>query len=278
MWTRREVARALAGALTTQGISMTLGMADRIDPIGAQIYTVRDLFAKNPEATLAALKRIGFAEVEFAGYYPSQSAAEVKAMLDRVGLKAPSGHVGLDEMRGRWATTLELAAGIGHRYIVLAWTAPEERARLEQYRAIAGFLNTAGESARTAGIQLCYHNHDFEFTAIDGVTPYDLLLKETDPSLVQLELDLYWIAKAGRDPLHYFAAYPGRFPMVHVKDMDAKTRGFTELGRGTIDFARSFRERARAGIKHFFYEQDETAGDPIESARVSFGYLRGLRV
>ncbi|HEV8150049.1 MAG TPA: sugar phosphate isomerase/epimerase, partial [Gemmatimonadales bacterium] len=111
-----------------------------------------------------------------------------------------------------------------------------------------------------------------------GLAAIDLLLRETDPKLVSFELDLYWIAKAGKDPLNYFARWPGRFPLVHVKDMDATPRKFfADLGKGTIDFRRIFRRAKQGGIQHYFYEQDETPGDPFASARASYDYLRKLR-
>jgi sugar phosphate isomerase/epimerase len=247
--------------------------------IGIQLYTVRDQFRRDPEGTLAAVRAIGFDEVEFAGYPAGATATQVRAMLARAGLDAPSAHVPLDQVRNRWDAALDFAAGVGHGYLVLAWLPPEERRNLDQYRAVAELLNRRGEAARQRRVTLCYHNHDFEFSAVEGATPYDLLLERTDASLVQLELDLYWVTRGDRDALTYFARWPGRFPMLHVKDMErGPERGFAELGRGRIDFPRIFREAAKAGVRHYFYEQDQTAGSPLESARVSYAYLRSLEV
>lgn len=250
--------------------------ADRLGSIGIQLYTVRRDLAKDPEGTLARLARIGYREVEFAGF-PNTSAKSLRAMLDRLHLTAPSGHVPLQAIRGEWERTLEDAATVGQQYIVVAFLPEGERKEADDWKRLAAQFSKAGEVSRRMGIQFCYHNHDFEFGLIDGAPAYDLLLRESDPSLVQMELDLYWITKGGRDPLDYFAKWPGRFPMVHVKDMDATPKKFfADLGSGTIDFKRIFRKARQAGIRHYFYEQDETPGSPFDSARASFDYLRRL--
>ena len=143
---------------------------------------------------------------------------------------------------------------------------------------MAALFNKAGEASRARQIQFAYHNHEFEFVPIEGTIGYDVLLAETDPALVQLEMDLYWITRGGKDPLDYFGKYPGRFPLLHVKDMTSPpTRGFADLGTGIIDFKRIFRRAKQAGVKHYFYEQDETPGPPLESARAGFDYLKNLR-
>jgi sugar phosphate isomerase/epimerase len=237
---------------------------------------VRREFGRNPEATLARVAAIGYREVEFVGYPPGTPQA-IRAMLDRHQLAAPSGHVPLQSLRADWDRTLAQAAIIGQRYVVVAFISQNERRSTDDWKRIAASFNAAGEAARKSGLRFGYHNHDFEFTALHGVVPFDLLLAETDPRSVVFEMDLYWITKAGRDPLDYFAKWPGRFPLVHVKDLDATPRKFfADVGRGTIDFRRIFRRANQAGIQHYFYEQDETPGDPYESARASYQYLRSL--
>jgi sugar phosphate isomerase/epimerase len=274
---RREFLRRAGMVAAAAGLGRLPRLrAGRLDAIGIQLYTVRRELAKDVEGTLAKLAGIGFREVEFAGY-PEGTEKSLRGILDRLHLRAPSGHVGTQALRTDWARTLEQAATVGQQYIVVAFVPQEERRTTDDWKRTAAAFNRAGEAAKAAGLQLCYHNHDFEFAPLDGALPYDLLLASTDPKLVQLELDLYWITKGGRDPLDYFARWPGRFPLVHVKDMDATpNRYFTDVGTGTIDFRRIFRRARQAGIKHYFYEQDETPGSPFESARVSYQYLRGL--
>jgi len=254
----------------------TAAHSARLNRIGIQLYTVRREFARDPEATLARVAQLGYREVEFAGYPPGPPSA-VRAMLDRHGLSAPSSHVALQSLLTDAERTLEQAAVIGQRYIVVASIAPTERSTLEGWKRITAVFNRVGEAARHHNLRFCYHNHEFEFAPLEGAVPYDLLLSSTDPRFVELELDLYWITRGGKDPLDYFARWPGRFPLVHVKDMDATPRKFfTEVGKGTIDFRRIFHRAKQAGIQHYFYEQDETPGDVFASAKVSYDYLRSL--
>ncbi|HEV8599161.1 MAG TPA: sugar phosphate isomerase/epimerase [Gemmatimonadales bacterium] len=248
----------------------------RLNRIGIELYTVRREFASDPERTLARVAEIGFREVEFSGYPPGTPQA-IRQMLQRHGLRAPASHVPLQSLQTDWNRTLDFAALAGQRYVVVAYVPAEQRRSADDWKRLAAAFNRAAGTARRHGMRFCYHNHDFEFPLLNGVVPYDLLLAETDPRLVGLELDLYWITKAGRDPLEYFAKWPGRFPLVHVKDMDATPRKFfADVGKGSIDFRRIFRQARLAGIQHYFYEQDETPGDPFISAKASYDYLRSL--
>ena len=249
----------------------------QLNRIGIQLYTVRRDLSRDVEGTLARLAEIGFREVEFAGY-PQGTGASLRAILDRHRLTAPSSHVSLQATRTDWERTLDEAATVGQRYIVVAWLDAGERKTIDDWKRIAALFNRAAETAQSWKIRFAYHNHDFEFAAIDGKLGYDVLLGETDPKLVGFEMDLYWITKGGKDPLEYFAKYPGRFPMLHIKDMDATARkGFAEVGKGIIDFRRILKRARQAGVKHYFYEQDVTPGSPFESAQVSYDYLKGLR-
>jgi sugar phosphate isomerase/epimerase len=251
--------------------------SDRISRIGIQLYTLRREMAGDFDGTLAQVASIGYREVEFAGYY-ERTPAQVRAVLERTGLDAPSSHVGdAAAVRGDWQRTLDVAKEIGHRFVTVAWLAEGDRRSLDDYRRLAELFNQAGERAKAAGLRFAYHNHDFEFATMDGKVPYDVLLEGTDPSLVSFELDLYWITKAGFQPLDYFARHPGRFPLVHVKDMDGSAeRRFADVGKGTIDFAKIFAQRRQAGIEHYFVEHDEPQPNGIDSARASYAYLSRL--
>lgn len=274
---RREFVGSLAGAWAVGRLELGRPYAGRLGNLGIQLYTVRRDLARDAEGTLARVAEIGFREVEFAGF-PQGSAASLRAMLDRHGLTAPSGHVALQALRSDWDRTLDAAAAVGQRYIVVAFLPAEERRTADDWKRLAALFNHGAEAARQRKIQFAYHNHDFEFDPFEGQTGYDLLLAETDRKLVQFEMDLYWISKAGRDPAEYFARWPGRFPLLHVKDMDATpAKSFTEVGRGVIDFRRIFKRARQAGVRHFFYEQDSTPGSPFDSARVSYDFLRALK-
>jgi sugar phosphate isomerase/epimerase len=247
---------------------------NHIEHIGLQLYTVRDEMKKDVEGTIARVAASGYTEVEFAGYF-DKTPAEIRAMLDHHGLTAPSTHIG-SIAPDDWKKALDAAHVIGHSYIVFPWIPVERRTGIDGYKKIAADFNRAAEQAKAAGLQFAYHNHDFEFAPVDGKLPYDVLLTETDPTLVQMEMDLYWITKGGQDPLTYFARWPGRFPLVHVKDsMGPPDNKMADVGAGKIDWKRIFAKEQQAGIKHFFVEHDQPA-DPFASIRVSCDYLKRL--
>jgi len=277
---RRELLKILGVAAASPFVPrsahalLRAGVERRLDAIGIQLYTVRTLMDRDVEGTLAALAEIGYTQVEFAGLH-GKSAKAMRAILDRHHLTSPSTHIALDEIRGHWARVLDEAQTLGQRYIICPWLDADQRRTLDDYRRIAHELNAAGETARKAGMTLGYHNHNFEFTPIEGTIPYDVLLAECDPRLVAMELDLFWIVKGGQDPLAYIAKHPGRFPLVHVKDM-TKGGEMTDVGKGAIDFAAIFAQSARAGIQYYFVEHDEPPS-PLDSARASYEYLRRLR-
>lgn len=246
-------------------------------PIGLQLYTVRGEMATDFDRTLDRVAAVGYREVEFAGYF-GRSADEVHAALDRVGLVAPAGHFPLDDLERRWSETIAFATAVGHSYVVLPWLAADRRRSLASYRHIARLCNEFGARCRDADLMFAYHNHDFEFTPLEGSIPYDVLTEETDPELVKLELDLYWIHKGGQDALTYLTRFPGRFPAVHVKDSAGPPdERMVEVGSGVIDWRRILSEREQAGIRHLFVEHDHPA-DPFGSISQSFRYLRNLRV
>ena len=273
---RRTFLRTLgASALASFGIpaSRIPLPASRLDRIGLQLYTVRHELERDFEGTLARVATTGYREVELAGYF-GKAPADVRAMLDRHGLAAPAAHVSLAP--NEWRAALDAAPVIGHRYLVVPWIAAEARRTLDDYKRMAQRFNQAATAARAAGIQFAYHNHDFEFVPMDGRLPYDVLLAETDPHLVQLEIDLYWITKGGQDPLTYFARWPGRVPLVHVKDSAGPPdHRMVDVGAGTIDWKRIFAQGEQAGIRHCFVEHDAPA-NAFASIRASYEYLKRL--
>ncbi|MCA8829227.1 sugar phosphate isomerase/epimerase family protein [Hymenobacter pini] len=259
--------------------------------IGLQLYTVRDAMQQDPAAALARVAKLGYNSVEGATYtgnqkfYGMEPAAFAK-LLKQNGLIMPSSHylLGEQENNGQatqgtilhgWDKAVDDAAQVGIKYMVCAYLLDSERGNLDHYKLLAERLNKAGERCKKAGIQMAYHNHDFEFAAQNGKLPYDILLKETDKNLVQMELDLYWATKAGHDPVELFKKNPGRFPLWHVKDMDkTPQRSFTEVGNGTIDFKRIFAQAKLAGMKYYFVEQDQTPGSPFDSIQQSISHIK----
>jgi len=273
---RREFVKTLAAAGVAIACPGALRMTHsaRLEKIGIQLYTVRDQMKADFEGTLARVAEIGYKEVEFAGYF-NHSPADVKAILDRHGLSTPSTHIPF-ESDDQWKAALDAAKTIGHEYIVMPWIPAERRKTLDDWKTFAQVFNHAGQAARDAGIQFAYHNHDFEFPKMEGQVPYDVLLQNTDPKLVQLEIDLYWITKAGQDPLAYFARWPGRVPLVHVKDSAGPPEHkIVDVGQGKIDWKRIFAKRDQAGIKHAFVEHDQPP-QPFDDIAVSYRNLSQL--
>jgi sugar phosphate isomerase/epimerase len=247
--------------------------ARKIDRIGIQLYTVRSEMEKDFEGTLSKIAGIGYKEVEFAGYF-NHSPADVRAILDRLSISAPSAHGPLSMLSSNWQKTIDDAKVMGHEYLIVAYLDESQRKSIDDYKRHADLFNSAGEIAKKSGVKLGYHNHDFEFKPLDGQVPYDVLLSRTDPNLVKLEMDLFWITNAGQSPLTYFSRVPGRIELVHVKDMDAAKK-MVDVGKGTIDWAQIFAQRDKAGIKHFFVEHDNPP-DPLASAATSYQYLSAL--
>lgn len=244
-----------------------------LDRIGLQLYTVRQLMAESVERTLEMVAEIGYHEVEFAGYF-ERSPPELRATLDGLGLSAPATHYGLNIFREGLDQAIETGATLGHRYLVLPSLPAADHDELDDYRRIGAEMNGFGEACQAAGMEFAYHNHAFEFEAMDGRIPFDVLLEETDPELVHIELDLFWAIEGGQDPLAYFEAHPGRFHLCHVKDRLADGT-MVAVGSGELDFAAMFAQADRAGLRHFFVEHDQPS-DPGASVRNSYRHLSQL--
>lgn len=249
-----------------------------LERIGVQLYTVRGLMEQDFEGTLEQVAGIGYDDVEFAGYF-GRTPEQVRALLDRLGLAAPSAHVGYDLLRDDLDAQIAAAKVIGHRYLVCPYLTEAQRTSLDVYRQHAALFNEVGKRLRDEGLRFAYHNHDFEFQSFDGTRAFDLLLEETDPELVDIELDLYWTVKAGQDPLAYFERYPGRFKLFHVKDMAdrAGTQRMAAVGEGELDFATILAQARAQGGEHFIVEHDNPE-DPIDSIRKSHAHLAQLEI
>lgn len=253
----------------------------RIERIGLELYTVRDALGKDFEGTLSRVAKIGYKEVEFAGYFENLSRLNpppkrTREILHGDGLTAPSSHVAYTALSPEnWPKVLEAAAVIGHKYIVNPSIDRQLAKSADGWKRAAETFNRAGKESLRSGIQLCYHNHVEEFQPLDGKLPYDILLTESDPQLLKMEMDLGWAHHAGADPLKYFSRYPGRFPLVHVKDFD-KNGNMADVGKGVIDWKAIFAKADLAGIKHYFVEHDQPKS-PFESIQTSYEYLKQLR-
>jgi sugar phosphate isomerase/epimerase len=237
--------------------------------VGIQLYTLREEMRRDFEGTLARVAQIGFGEVEFAGTF-GRTARQVRAILDANGLTAPAAHV--DLLAPDIDPLLDDAETIGNRYLVLPWL-PVAMRNADGYRRTAAALNMAGEKANARGIAVAYHNHDFEFADVGGLPGLALLLEET-AAHVRLELDLYWTAKAGQDPVHWMDRAGDRLRLIHAKDI-AADGSMVDVGSGTLDFAALIEAGRAHGLEHVFVEHDEPP-DAFATARRGYTHLRPL--
>jgi len=261
------------------GVSHSMSTEKRL---AIQLYTIRNAISENPEKALERIAELGFKDLEIYGYngnFFGKNKKEFQTILKNTGLKVISSHhqTGvIHKESGTLLHNLEKTAEdlnfIGAKYLVCAYLLPEERT-VENYKKLPGLLNTSGDLTARSGIQLAYHNHDFEFKKFnEEELIYDFILKNTSPDLVKMELDLYWITRAGLNPVDYFESYPGRFPLWHIKDMNKDT-DFTEVGNGIIDFKNIFKARKSAGLAYWFLEQDSSDKDIFESIVISKQYI-----
>lgn len=234
---------------------------------GAQLWSLRNVLREQPEATFEKLAAAGYTVVEPAGFNITEltiqgfKLQDLKNLADAHGLKIISGHFQLEIDNAPVA--LELAAQLGMKYFVVFNLKDELKVSLAGYKAAASELNKVGELARSYGIQIGYHNHAHEFTKIDGVLPFDLLLDYTDPELVVFQPDLGWLGYAGQDPEKLFERYPGRFPLWHLRDIDAETKKTTAIGGGVIDFKSAIANRELAGLEYALVEMASDTEDPL---------------
>lgn len=259
-------------------------------PLGIQLYTLRDLIAKDVSGVLSKITAMGYKEVETFDYHPKAGFWGLKAkdfahLLKENGLKAPSGHYAMDNfMAGKNQDELkwyiDAAKETGGKYITIPWLDERVRKDADGYRRCAEHFNEAGIICKNSGLKLAYHNHDFEFKQFDGKTGLSILIENTEKELVDFELDLYWAVRSGNNPINLLKTYPDRFSMFHVKDMDKTNKDLnTEIGKGAIDFKTILAYAAKTGAKHYFVEQ-ETNYKPneLDSVKTSFDYLQKLKL
>lgn len=249
--------------------------------LGLQLYTLRDTFPKDPKAVMKQVADLGYKELEAFGYKDGKifglDYKEFGAYAKSLGMKVTSGHYGIDVVRSGWEKAVADAKAIGQKYMVVPYLVEGERKTIAAYKGICQELNKAGEICNKNGIRFGYHNHAFEFETLEGQVPYDVMLAELDPKKVSMEMDIYWVVNAGKDPVAYFEKYPGRFEQWHVKDMDKTDRNRNaDIGSGSIDFKTLFTKAKQSGLKHFYVEQESYPGAPIDSVANSAKYLKGI--
>lgn len=257
--------------------------------MGYQLFSIREDMAKDPVATLTAAKAMGYQDFEVYGFEPEAgtfygfTSAEFKTVLDDLDITATSGHFGFspyldksdDELKEFVDRCIKGARTLGMKYITWPWIAPEQRS-LDNFKIMADKLNLIGEQVVDSGLGFAYHNHGFEFTDHDGQTGYEIILAETDPSLVKLQMDMYWVMHSSSyTPKQLVEQQPGRFVMWHIKDMDKVTRDYTELGNGSIDYVDILPDPAASGLEFYYLEQGGNfAHSAMKSAADSAAYFQ----
>ncbi len=266
---------AVGGAAMLPRVSYAMG-ARKLKRVGLELYSVRDQMRKDPERTLAAVRAMGYDDVELLWSFGNfgRTPAQVKASLDQTGLKAPSAHIDPTSMSKDWDRSLADAKLLGMRYLIVP-SLPGDVKTLDGWRMWADRLNTAGAAARKADLWVAFHNEPDHMTPIDGQVPYDVFIARLDPSLVRLQLDVGNMVMGGGDPLKYLAAHGDRYWSFHVKDVVPDHKHDTELGTGIVDLKRFFASIHDLDDKPAYVEQEEPK-DSLASAKQNAAYLHSL--
>ena len=280
MNTRRSFIRNISAA-TLAGLVFPYRLlaAPSNKEIGIQLYTIRNYVNEDLAGTLKILNKIGYSTIEAAGYsngkFYGLAPKEFNKMVINAGLKPLSSHCGINIQNAQQISDAHLEAGIS--YLVVPSIPADRRKTLDDFKALAGEFNKIGEICNKKGLTFGYHNHAFEFEKMNKEIPYDILLKKTDADYVFFQMDTYWVVYGGYAPLEYFKNFPGRFKLLHLKDMDnTSDRKSTEIGKGIINFPKILGQAQNSGMEHFFVEQEDFLMDPILSITESFNYLNTL--
>jgi sugar phosphate isomerase/epimerase len=289
--TRREWMTTAAVAATAVAAAPILSAA-MPRPLGAQLYTVRNIVMKEPDRVLKTIAEIGYTEVE-------GNRADLIELLPKIkqyGLKPVSCHIETPLITQAWdqypqfkemklEDAIDSAKKVGVEYFTLAYISPGARGDGDDfYRRTADRMNVAGELCKKAGMRMAYHNHAYEFGGKAGMRPIDIFFDRLDPKLVAMELDVFWLSVASQDPVEALKKWKGRVALLHLKDKakdaphqfaeNVPAGAFQEVGSGVLDFPAILKAAPAAGVKHYIVEQDQTPGDPLESLRKSFNYLK----
>jgi sugar phosphate isomerase/epimerase len=277
-----RAAHAAAGASALPLTKFASAFADDRHAIGVQLYTVRHQAEKDLPSVLAAIRKIGYDEVETYWNVYTHPAAELRRMITDAGLRVPSGHFDYEGLGGK----LDYARELGLKYMVCPMLPKSQQNSLDGFKRAADQFNKWGEQVQKLDMRFAFHNHNYEFHKFGSTTGWDTLLASTDPKLVQLELDCYWVTQAGRNPVEMMRSLGKRVRMLHLKDrkrgfppsqtLNDAAGHFTEVGNGSIDWKQVLAAAKELEIDHYFVEQDESERPPIESLRISYTNLQRI--
>ena len=286
MMTRRNLLKTFGAAVALASTDLSAATHPAWDqPIGLEFYTIRTELAKDLAGTLKKVAAIGYKEVEVQS---GTTPASLNPYLRAAGLSAPSGYFDAPKSVDDWKKTVDSTRDYGLHYIVVG---DNPRMDADGWKRRAELFNRCGEVSLSAGIHFCYHAHFHELARLGNTCGYDIMLTRCDPKLLNMEMDIFWMVYAGADPLQYFKLYPGRFPLLHIKDLyknvavnpqeDPPANGpnpFAPVGQGKIDWRKILAHVNEAGAKHIFVEQDRCNMPPLEAIKTSFDYLKNLQL
>ena len=281
-FSRRDLLGAAAVSLPLRHL-----WAASLTNIGVELYTVRNIVEKEPGATLNAIDEIGYREAEAT----AANLDKIWAELERTRLKPVSVHIDnalfQTQNRDKLASAIADAKAKKFSYVVYPYVPPARRHGADTFKELADSLNRAGSECNKAGLKLCYHNHAFEYQQFGSKSGLEIMMDAADRNLVGLELDVFWASVGGHDPVELLQKYSGRVDLMHIKDKAEGTpvqynetvpkTAFKEAGKGVLDWPKILKAARDAGVRHYFVEQDQTPGNPVDSLRVSFEYLRALK-
>ena len=255
-------------------------------PIGLQLYSLRREAAKDLPGTLALVRKLGFRELEV-GNLHGRTAAEFSRMLDTHGLKAVAMGAGWGQFVSAPEKIAEQARALGARYVTTSQIPRKKRLTLDDAVRAAALFNQCGESLAAAGLRFCYHIHGYEFVEGPEGTLFDTLAKRMDPRFADFEMDVFWVVFGNQDPARMLAQYPGRFPLMHVKDIrpgvartfnpgSVREEDSAPLGQGETDWPSVFRAAEKSGVRHYLLEEEHP--DALRQMQQSLEYLKQLRI
>jgi len=268
-----------AGSLAIAPRLRAFAEANSLKRIGLELYAVRKAMRADPERTLAAVRMLGYTDVELLWSFGNfgRTPQQVRATLDKEGLRAPSAHIAPEIIvEASWPKSLDDARLLGHRYLIVPSLPNETKLSIDEWTGWADKFNTAGAIAKKAGVWLAFHNEPDHMKAVGGVVPYDAFVNRLDPNVVRLQLDVGNMLLGGGDPMRYLDRYRPRYASFHLKDVVADRSRDTELGTGMFDFKKFLAAVPSLGDKPCYAEQ-ETPADEMDSARKNVAFLRALK-
>jgi sugar phosphate isomerase/epimerase len=281
MQTRRRFLQLSVAGVSALVLRPLSSAADPHTPLGVQLYTVRTLAEADLPKVLGEIHQIGYEEVELYWNVYTHPAGELRRMIEDAGLRAPSGHFNYDGFAGK----LDYAHELGVQYMICPML-PDSLRTADGFKRAGDQFNHWAETVQSRGMKFGFHNHNYEFQKFGSDTGFDILMQNTDPKLVKLEMDCYWITEAGLDPVQMLKQYRDRIRLLHLKDrksgfptsqqLGSGAEHFTEVGNGTIDWKAILAVAQAQGIEHYYVEQDSTDKSPLESIRISYNNLRKL--